>query len=70
MDRMLWTWQKRNLPARLYDVGGPVVPFDYQNLVGPNITLSFKVGLGKLAPNVTLAQIMNLQGDVLCYDYE
>ncbi|EPS38932.1 hypothetical protein H072_7312 [Dactylellina haptotyla CBS 200.50] len=69
LDKMLWTWQKRKLPQRLYDVGGPVVPFDYQNLQGPNITLSFQIGLGKLAPNVTLGEIMNLQGDILCYDY-
>ncbi|KAF3931414.1 Tyrosinase [Dactylella cylindrospora] len=70
LDKMLWRWQQRCLPSRFFDVGGPVVPFDYQNLAGPDITLSFKIGLGKLAPNVTLGSIMNLQGDVLCYDYE
>ncbi|KAF3916223.1 Tyrosinase [Arthrobotrys entomopaga] len=70
LDRLLWKWQQRNLPARYYDVGGPIIPFDYQNVQGPNITLSFQVGLGKLAPNVTLAKIMDLQGEVLCYDYD
>ncbi|EWC44315.1 hypothetical protein DRE_01141 [Drechslerella stenobrocha 248] len=70
LDRMLWRWQQRDLPRRLFDIGGPTIPFDYQNLQGPNITLGFQIGLGDLAPTVTLGEIMNLQGDILCYDYE
>lgn len=69
LDKLLWRWQQNDLPARFFDVGGPVIPFDYSNLYGPNITLNFQIGLGRLAPNITLKSIMNVQGGLLCYDY-
>jgi tyrosinase len=53
-------------PARLHEVGGPIEPFDHS---GQNLTLDFKINIGKLAGNATLGQLLNTQGDVLCYDY-
>ena len=67
---MFWEWQRTRFPYSLCDVGGPVVPFDYDNLFGPNVTLSFEVQLGKLGKPVTLESLLNYQGEVVCYDYE
>ncbi|KAJ6259583.1 Tyrosinase [Drechslerella dactyloides] len=62
LDKIFWRWQQEDLPNRFFDVGGPVIPFDYGNSVGPNITLDFVIGLGGLAPDIPLRDIMNLQG--------
>lgn len=67
MDRILWEWQKKDLPARLNQVGGPVEPFDYG---GTNVTLGFEVNLGRLAGNATLKDLLDIRGDTLCYSYE
>lgn len=42
------------------------MPFDYG---GQNVTLDFQINIGALAPNVTLKQVLEIQGDVLCYSY-
>ncbi|EKG18111.1 Tyrosinase [Macrophomina phaseolina MS6] len=66
LDRVLWEWQKRDLPARLRDVGGPVVPFDY---AGVNVTLGFEVNMGPLAGNASLGELLNTTDGKLCYSY-
>jgi tyrosinase len=55
-----------NLTQRLNQVGGPVTPFDYS---GVNVTLDFTIGLGLVAPNITLKQALNSPGDIMCYTY-
>lgn len=66
LDRVLWNWQQKDLPARLHEVGGPIEPLDYS---GQNVTLDFEINIGTLAGNATLEQLLNTQGDVLCYNY-
>ena len=66
LDRILWTWQQQDLETRLNQVGGPVVPMDYG---GQNVTLDFTVGLGELAGDATLKQLLDTQSGVLCYTY-
>ncbi|KAJ6029211.1 hypothetical protein N7499_000356 [Penicillium canescens] len=66
LDRIFWEWQKKDLPTRFHEVGGPITPLDYS---GKNVTLDFKVNIGKLAPNTTLESLLNTQGDTLCYRY-
>jgi tyrosinase len=66
LDRIFTLWQSKNLAVRLNQVGGPIVPFDYG---GQNVTLDFKIDIGKLAPSVTLKQVLNTQGGTLCYKY-
>ncbi|KAF3935704.1 Tyrosinase [Dactylella cylindrospora] len=71
LDRVFWQWQwqKKNLPKSLTQVSGPIVPFDYDNLSGGNVTASFKINIGTLAPDAPLSALLNTQ-DILCYTYE
>ncbi|ETS85172.1 hypothetical protein PFICI_03197 [Pestalotiopsis fici W106-1] len=66
LDRIFSLWQSKDLPVRTNQVGGPIVPFDYG---GQNVTLDFEINIGALAPNVTLKQVLEIQGSVLCYSY-
>jgi len=36
---------------------------------GKNVTLGFKINIGKLAPDATLKELLNPQGSILCYGY-
>ncbi|RYN40482.1 hypothetical protein AA0114_g11065 [Alternaria tenuissima] len=66
IEHIFWTWQQKDLSKRLYEVGGPIIPFDYS---GKNVTLDFEVNLGKLAPSVKLSQLLDPVGELLCYTY-
>lgn len=66
LDHVLWQWQQKDLNTRLNQVGGPVLPFDYS---GQNVTLNFKINMGKLAGDATLKDLLNTQGGTLCYTY-
>lgn len=64
---MWWQWQKLDLPARLLDISGP--SRSEMTSLSPNVTLDFVLSVGVLAPDVTIREVMNIQGTVLCYDY-
>lgn len=66
LDHVLWKWQQNGLESRLHEVGGPIVPLEYG---GQNETLDFQVNMGKLAGNATLGDLLNTQGNMLCYTY-
>ena len=66
LDHIFWQWQQKDLTKRLNQVGGPIVPFDYS---GQNVTLDFKINMGKLAGNATLKDLLNTKGGTLCYTY-
>lgn len=62
-----------NLPARLYDISGPVELLG--PITGPNVTLSFPIDLGPLAPGLTIRDLMDVKGGKagtgpLCYTYQ
>ncbi|PWW79822.1 Di-copper centre-containing protein [Tuber magnatum] len=72
LDRIYWQWQSMDLPARLSDISGPVGMFG--PTTGPNVTLSFPIDMGPLAPSVTIQDLMDVEGNrtgtgVLCYTY-
>lgn len=52
---------------RLNDVGEPVIPFDYGR---KNVTLDFKIGIGKLAGEISLQDTLYTKGGVFYYEYE
>jgi len=66
IDYIFWKWQQKDLKTRLNQVGGPIEPFDYS---GKNVTLDFKINMGKLAEDVTLKSLLDTQGSTLCYTY-
>ncbi|KAF1980068.1 monooxygenase, partial [Bimuria novae-zelandiae CBS 107.79] len=66
LDHIFWMWQQKDLEARLNHVGRPVVPFDYS---GTNVTLDFTINMGNLAGNATSKDLLNTQGETLCYTY-
>jgi tyrosinase len=66
IDHIFWKWQQKDLKTRLNQVGGPIEPFDYS---GKNVTLDFKVNMGKLAGEVPLKSLLDTQGGTLCYTY-
>lgn len=73
LDRIYWKWQSQNLKARLLDISGPTTLLG--PITGPNVTLSFPIEMGPLAPIVTVKNLMDIQGlksgsGPLCYDYD
>lgn len=81
MDRIWARWQAANPALRLKDISGSIKPRSPllnpgQGLPAGNVTLEFKVELGKLGKAVTMAEIMDTKGalvggtgGVLCYEY-
>ncbi|KJA26867.1 hypothetical protein HYPSUDRAFT_132147 [Hypholoma sublateritium FD-334 SS-4] len=71
LDRIWAEWQSANA-SRLTDISGPVTQFGYPfgNATNTqNVTLVFPLSLGVIAPNVTVGDVMNTQGNTLCYTY-
>ncbi|KAF9734717.1 hypothetical protein PMIN06_008036 [Paraphaeosphaeria minitans] len=67
LDHVLWKWQQQDPAIRLNEVGGPVTPFDYG---GVNVTLDFKINMGALAGDATLKDLLDTEGETLCYTYD
>ena len=66
IDRIWWIWQSGDLPARLEQISGGTSIDDSSN-VGTTLATTLDVGL--LGPNVTIADVMDVQGGVMCYEY-
>ncbi|PSN62011.1 Di-copper centre-containing protein [Corynespora cassiicola Philippines] len=71
MDRLWWSWQSRNLSERLTDISGPVVPQDWTNESGRNVTLDDLVHVGT-TENITMSirDLMDIQSPGLGYSYD
>ena len=64
VDRIWWIWQSQDLSARLKQISGPT------SLDGSgNTTLATTLDFGPLAPEIAIADVMDIQGGLLCYDY-
>lgn len=76
--------QKADYPARLTDMGGPNIPSgtrpnspnyppanvtDYFNDGGSTTTLEHTLWMMDIAPNVTIGDVMNLNGPTICAEY-
>lgn len=55
---------------RLQDISGPINLMDYSNAQGGNVTLEFPMTVGVNGPNATIADVMDIRGQFLCYDYD
>ncbi|KAH8163497.1 hypothetical protein CIB48_g4751 [Xylaria polymorpha] len=82
LDKLWWQWQQRDLPKRYTDMGGPNLPIagsvlggqgpEFVNYFGDNgnvTTLNHRLYMTELYPNVTIADVMDLHGDVVCSEY-
>jgi len=71
MDRAWWSWQTRNLPKREKEISGPLVFFDYQNLLAGNATLDTRVWVG-LANRVEFkaGDLLHIRKGPFCYTYD
>lgn len=74
MDRLWYTWQKKHWPARKKDIGGPDTQFAYPfNFFGDvpykNVTLDYLMDFGPLMKSQLIGDVMDTEGEVLCYNY-
>lgn len=71
LDRAWWSWQTRDLEARIRDISGPLFPQDYHNKEGGNYTVNSVIRVGITNPSeVQIADIMHIQQGPLCYTYD
>ncbi|KAF4416224.1 hypothetical protein F53441_14557 [Fusarium austroafricanum] len=64
-DRLWWKWQSEDLGNRLYQLGGPSTQGESEEL-----TLDYVMTTYGIRPNVTVRDVMDIQGGYLCYKYD
>ncbi|KAI1840816.1 hypothetical protein JX266_012964 [Neoarthrinium moseri] len=74
MDRLWYTWQKLDWPARRSDIGGPDTQFAYPfaffgDIPYSNVTLDYTMDFGPLRKNIKIREVMDPQSGALCYKY-
>ncbi|SCO91162.1 uncharacterized protein FRV6_15290 [Fusarium oxysporum] len=65
VDRLWWKWQSEDFGNRLYQLGGPSTQGGYEEL-----TLDYVMTTYGIRPNVTVRDVMDIQGGYLCYRYD
>ncbi|KAF5603905.1 monophenol monooxygenase [Fusarium subglutinans] len=65
IDRLWWKWQSEDLDSRLYQLGGPSAQGGTEEL-----TLDYVMTTYGIRPNVTIKEVMNVEGGFLCYKYD
>ncbi|KAJ4129033.1 hypothetical protein NW768_007562 [Fusarium equiseti] len=65
VDRLWWKWQSEDPATRLYQLGGPVKQGGSEET-----TLDYIMTTYGIRPNVTVRNVMDIQGGFLCYDYD
>ncbi|KAM5522687.1 hypothetical protein FOXYSP1_16578 [Fusarium oxysporum f. sp. phaseoli] len=65
VDRLWWKWQSEDFGNRLYQLGGPSTQGGYEEL-----TLDYVMTTYGIRPNVTVRDVMDIQGAYLCYRYD
>lgn len=66
IDKLYSDWQAVNPSKRLFETGGPTIPFQVN---GTQVTLDFPLNMQWMAPTITVGDVMNIQGGLLCYEY-
>ncbi|KAJ7267324.1 tyrosinase [Mycena rebaudengoi] len=65
LDKLWWQWEMVDPMRRLGDMSG-------RSTVDPphvNVTLDFELKMMKLAPTVTIREVMDIRNELLCYAY-
>jgi tyrosinase len=69
VDRLWWKWQSEDPANRTYQLGG----FSTQRSQGgvlEETTLDYVMSTYGIRPNVTVRDVMDIQGGYLCYTYD
>ncbi|MCJ1229643.1 hypothetical protein MMC12_006312 [Toensbergia leucococca] len=64
LDRIWWMWQQADLPYRLTDYAGRLLRNSTQRA-----SLNDIIPMGGLAPDITIADMMETESGLLCYRY-
>lgn len=64
LDLVWWQWQSAKLPERLTDIIGP-----RQTNGKIPITLNDTMNIFGIVPDTTVAEMTDIRGDRLCYEY-
>ncbi|KAF4819289.1 N-acetyl-6-hydroxytryptophan oxidase ivoB [Colletotrichum siamense] len=75
LDKIWDEWQRMDWPARQMDIGGPDIiwayPFNFFGDVAyENITLQYPLSFPNFSGNMTVAEVMGIQGGPFCYKYK
>jgi tyrosinase len=65
LDKLWWQWEMVDPMKRLGDMSG-------RSTVDPphvNVALDFELKMMKLAPTVTIREVMDIRNELLCYAY-
>ncbi|EWG48604.1 hypothetical protein FVEG_08309 [Fusarium verticillioides 7600] len=65
IDRLWWKWQSEDPDSRLYQLGGPCVQGGTEETTLDCIMTTYGI-----RPNVTVKEVMDIQGGFLCYKYD
>lgn len=67
IDRTWWIWQNQDLKTRQNAIGGSIYLFNDPPL--PLGTLNDRLEMGACGKSATIGEVMNTQGEFMCYIY-
>lgn len=69
IDRLWWNWQAADRSNRLYQLGGHSTQKEPEGGF-QETTLDYVMTTYEIRPNVTVGDVMDIQGGFLCYQYD
>jgi tyrosinase len=69
LDRLWWQWEQINAAERMFAIEGNTTvtepPSGWETM-----TIDYEMDMYDIVPNVTIRDVVNIQGGYLCYEYE
>ncbi|RDI82366.1 hypothetical protein Vi05172_g7687 [Venturia inaequalis] len=69
LDRLWWQWEQIDAAGRMFAMGGNTTVTEPPGGF-VEMTIDYEMNMFDIVPNVTIADVVNIQGGYLCYDYE
>lgn len=69
LDRLWWQWEQIDAAGRMFAMGGNTTVTESPGGF-VEMTIDYEMNMFDIVPNVTIADVVNIQGGYLCYDYE
>lgn len=78
VDRIWWQWQQANATSRMFDISGNSLNETYLAEHGleapaggwPKTTMEYVLDTNNILPDITVHDVVNIQGGYLCYEYD